>query len=70
MKRRIVQISAIPESLGCSSWAIYALADDGTLWSKTHYSGAWDQMSALPDSDTPEPKDLYWTSEPITKAKP
>lgn len=67
MKRRIVYLSASPDGD-----TLYATADDGTAW-RADITGCappgWQQIESLPDSDTPEPKDL-WTSEPYTKAKP
>ncbi len=66
MKRRIVQIAAVPSTLGESAWEVFALADDGTLWGLTNIHRGWsEQYPALPDSDTPD----SYTSEPLTFGK-
>lgn len=51
MKRKIIQIQAthggtdkFPRS------ELYALADDGTLWMRQEWNGAWRQVSSLPNN--------------------
>ena len=55
MKRKIVQISAVPET-EYSFAAIYVLADDGSLWCSYSKSNDpnWYQYKALPDKEEAE----------------
>ena len=54
MKRKIIQISAIPETQNEYS-TIYALCGDGTLW--YHVKDGWEQLPDVPQPKHPsEPK--------------
>lgn len=76
MKRRIVQIATTTtafEGIGgeCQDDALYALADDGTLWrmSEPRANGvhAWHMLAALPDA----PDTMYESTEvePLTETR-
>jgi hypothetical protein len=56
--RKIVQISVMPESFFIKG-EIYALCDDGTLWSRVDRNNAeWVQKSTPPTADTVEGANL------------
>lgn len=52
MKRKIVQIAAVSETVG-NCLALFALADDGTLWRLYDYYNSnenWYEVKELPDA--------------------
>ncbi len=54
MTRKIIQISAIPDSENNLS-GVFALCDDGTLWwsAVTDDSGAWIRLRDIPQDRRP-----------------
>ena len=66
MKRKIVQISAVPAVLSCHDGGIYALCDDGSLWSCS--SPEWQRLPDIPqEPDVPEPSPVP-VKEPSKKS--
>jgi hypothetical protein len=52
MTRRITQIAIDPTSEDNYSAVIYALCDDGSLWSLRDLPGkAWERLPGVPDED-------------------
>lgn len=52
MTRRIVQIAVDPTTADGIAPVIYALCDDGSLWSRHDLPGkAWERLPGVPDED-------------------
>jgi len=53
--RKIIQI-AIDPTQDCSSCVVYALCDDGTVWSRVDLPGKqWSRMNDVPQHEEVQP---------------